>query len=487
VLRNDAELRYFSGEGMTVPQAALPDYQGSGGKNIRSLKRRWSLAEILCWLLLVVLCSVGVADAVVAHDARESAGSDPTLNFLGKYAVGVHEINRGGGFGGATAETELIKAVDKAAKSPQDRLRAAIVAGELQGRETALKRLDVLEQEDAGIAQDVQTARDLISGDAQPEGQPGEFQQRYGWFAKLAQSIERPAGDPVRAGVLHSAMFVLVAYIATIVALLGIVVIGLVLLVIGIVLLASKRLKLRFSPSLPPGDSIADRRTYLYGFVIYLGSIITLNLAIVLVSSMHVADSMVSVIRVAALGVFVLAFVAGLLFPLFRGQSAAEWRAALGLHLGRGFFREVGGGIVGYIAGLPALAAGVLLTALLVNLSGYKPSHPLEETLDKSVPILVLAFALASVWAPITEELMFRGALFAHLRERFGWWISAPVVALVFAIIHPQGWVALPVLGSIALVLAGIREWRGSIIGCMTAHALHNTTALVIAVLMLRG
>ena len=80
---------------------------------------------------------------------------------------------------------------------------------------------------------------------------------------------------------------------------------------------------------------------------------------------------------------------------------------------------------------------------------------------------------------------MFRGSLFAHLRERWGWWGSALLVSLVFAIIHPQGFAGIPVLASLALVFAAIREWRGSILGCMMAHAMNNTIVLLSVVLMI--
>jgi membrane protease YdiL (CAAX protease family) len=59
------------------------------------------------------------------------------------------------------------------------------------------------------------------------------------------------------------------------------------------------------------------------------------------------------------------------------------------------------------------------------------------------------------------------------------------VVSLVFAAIHPQGWVAIPVLGSIALILAALREYRGSLIAPMTAHALNNALAVLMMVLMM--
>ena len=36
--------------------------------------------------------------------------------------------------------------------------------------------------------------------------------------------------------------------------------------------------------------------------------------------------------------------------------------------------------------------------------------------------------------------------------------------------------VAIPPLAALAITFALMREWRGSIIGPMTAHALNNTT-----------
>jgi membrane protease YdiL (CAAX protease family) len=55
-------------------------------------------------------------------------------------------------------------------------------------------------------------------------------------------------------------------------------------------------------------------------------------------------------------------------------------------------------------------------------------------------------------------------------------------VSVIFAAIHPQGWVAIPVLGGIAMMLAGLREWRGSLIASMTAHAINNGVAVLMLV-----
>jgi hypothetical protein len=42
------------------------------------------------------------------------------------------------------------------------------------------------------------------------------------------------------------------------------------------------------------------------------------------------------------------------------------------------------------------------------------------------------------------------------------------------------------VLGTFAFASASIREWRSSLIGCMTAHALNNAVAVTMLVLVLR-
>jgi membrane protease YdiL (CAAX protease family) len=55
---------------------------------------------------------------------------------------------------------------------------------------------------------------------------------------------------------------------------------------------------------------------------------------------------------------------------------------------------------------------------------------------------------------------------------------AALLVALIFAVIHPQGLAAVPVLGALAVSFALIREWRGSLVGPMVAHALNNGTVL---------
>jgi membrane protease YdiL (CAAX protease family) len=132
------------------------------------------------------------------------------------------------------------------------------------------------------------------------------------------------------------------------------------------------------------------------------------------------------------------------------------------------------------------IVVGSLVTYLLVRFSGARVSSPVVQELRGDALHILGIYAVACIFAPIMEETMFRGALFHHLRQRWGWAVSAPIVALVFAMLHPQGWVAVPALGSIALVLAALREWRGSLIAPVAAHACNNFIVLTVTLMVLK-
>jgi len=99
---------------------------------------------------------------------------------------------------------------------------------------------------------------------------------------------------------------------------------------------------------------------------------------------------------------------------------------------------------------------------------------------------LILA-SMACLFAPLVEELAFRGLLFTHLRGRLGLTFATVCSAVIFAAIHPQGLAGIPALMAIAAVFAGIRAWRGSLIAPMVAHALHNGVLVVMLLLLFGG
>ena len=60
------------------------------------------------------------------------------------------------------------------------------------------------------------------------------------------------------------------------------------------------------------------------------------------------------------------------------------------------------------------------------------------------------------------------------------------MVSFLFALVHPQGWLAIPALMSLAFGFAVFREWRGSLLPCMVAHGVSNGLVMLLAVQLLR-
>ena len=124
---------------------------------------------------------------------------------------------------------------------------------------------------------------------------------------------------------------------------------------------------------------------------------------------------------------------------------------------------------------------------------GQSVSHPIQEYVaDADGSVFFWVALSACVAAPIVEETVFRGVLYRHLRDVTAHWritatvaFSAVVNAFIFAAIHPQGVMLIPVLGSLAVGFTLMREWRGSLYPSMIMHAIHNSlvTCLMFTIL----
>ena len=198
---------------------------------------------------------------------------------------------------------------------------------------------------------------------------------------------------------------------------------------------------------------------------------------------------------VVSLGLQVL-LAASILWPRIRGVSGAEWRRAMGWSRGQGFAREVGCGVLGYLAGLPLFLAGVVATLVLVAMwegarflvTGERqpaapPNNPVMDLVfSGNILLIVLLVFMATVWAPIVVDSVFGGAMYRHRRGRTGIVAAGLLTAVVFAFMHGYGPLFTPPLMALGFVFAVLREWRGSIIAPMTAHFLHNATVLAIVI-----
>jgi membrane protease YdiL (CAAX protease family) len=124
-----------------------------------------------------------------------------------------------------------------------------------------------------------------------------------------------------------------------------------------------------------------------------------------------------------------------------------------------------------------AAIGAYLLFALLYSSLIVVPEQ--EDIADGFGPIPV-QILLIVVAAPISEELCFRGMLFAGLREKLPRYGAALLSAVLFGGLHAlTGITAVPPLIAFGFVLALLYEKTGSVLPPIILHMLNNSVALL--------
>jgi membrane protease YdiL (CAAX protease family) len=100
-------------------------------------------------------------------------------------------------------------------------------------------------------------------------------------------------------------------------------------------------------------------------------------------------------------------------------------------------------------------------------------------------PFLLLL--LASVAAPIVEEVLFRGVFYNAAKMRLGVWPAIVLTGFVFGFVHPVGIAEMLAIGTLGGVFAWMAETRKSLAPSMFAHFLQNFTTTVLLLSVLSG
>ena len=132
------------------------------------------------------------------------------------------------------------------------------------------------------------------------------------------------------------------------------------------------------------------------------------------------------------------------------------------------------------IASVATLIA-IPIVSLITILAYFALGQPLENPqLDFLLPEGLSAFnALAMLFlagfaAPFGEELLFRGILYAMLRERWGIWIGVLVSSFLFGLIH--GNLAVGLTGFLLGILTAlVFEYSKSLWTAVLVHTLNNS------------
>ena len=436
------------------------------------LSPRYSRLGAALAVSVIIACVVFVVRMQATHRADEGAGVNPNrmLEMTSRYVVGVQELLHSAQQPDAELTKVVLQDMTKFSRSDEDALRLLILKGRLKNAWPADSELDAIAAKNAGLQEDVATLRLMKAMNGQvPDAAWKKLQQRHGWLAELAlaQTTDDKARQAVAQQGLGTAMVLICLGLLGMLAAAA----GLAVLIWGIVCWRGGKLRRTLVLRSP-----AEGGVLLEGFAIYLALFLFLPWLLRQMSVPHP--------RWAAYGPALIALIIGMMWPLLRGMQRAQWRESLGLHRGQGWWREMGAGVLGWVASLPLLVVGMIAASWIVKLTGEFPSHPIVDVFAGDGWAKFGAILLAVVWAPISEEIMFRGQLFPGLSAWLRWLPGVLLSAFVFAAVHPQGWAGVPAIMALACSFSFLRLWRQSLIAPMTAHALNNGIMCVVMLLL---
>jgi membrane protease YdiL (CAAX protease family) len=124
---------------------------------------------------------------------------------------------------------------------------------------------------------------------------------------------------------------------------------------------------------------------------------------------------------------------------------------------------------------------GFLLFSLIWGVAFHVGKEKTLEQLgaDVSTALLLLSAGLTCVMAPICEEMLFRGFIFAALRNWKGVWPAAVITGLLFGGVHAGSAPAIDLvpLAVLGFALCLLYRSTGSLYPCIAAHSLNNSLA----------
>lgn len=467
---------------------------------------------LLAWLLILAAVAFILYRYATASPELLQRYDLVTMRLQGRYLVGAAQLEEEylGSNKNAHAQIYVEARNNLNRGTYAQRLRFVVLAGELKGPDEALAQLQQIDQEyrehrGAPPPEDEETARildhlyALRSRDANPatslpDEEQEKLRQQLDWFGELALAPPNSDDPAAREAVLAPASRTVWTLLGVGVFMLGLGVVGLILLITLLVLYAVNRLH----GGLPPGSP--HHGIYAETFALYMLLFLGLSFGIRQVLDwLELERGALALSSLAALG-----SLAALAWPVLRGIPWRQVRQDIGWNADRRPALAPLLGAGAYAMALPMLVLGAVWFLLLTKLRDWlgwgpdefgpsnAPGHPIVFWVGRAgwwVWLEVL-FA-ASVVAPIVEETMFRGVLYGHLRAASSRFrpvlsvaLSAVVVSFLFAVIHPQGFLAVPLLMSLALAFTLMREWRGTLLPSMIAHGLNNAVATLLLFLM---
>ena len=460
--------------------------------------RYFGVATCISWLVILgitlfLFFNVLISQIMPAPRDQEISGAEVmNINMIGRMLIGQSKL-------APSTDNSLVQQFSQFNLGPiEQRYCYAIFVNELAGPEVAIEKIEQTDKAAADFGYestpDQIRLRDIISqlldqyqtgnldSSLLPKDDREFLSSKLGWCGSLALFPSGTPNQSERQKLMAQATTTFWMMVGVFLFAGGLLLCSLVSVATLLYLLLSGNIQTKMRTSRQRGS------IYLETFAIWISLFIILQLGIGIVGSMVTNPMILQILMPAVFfaSLFVLAW------PALRGIPFREVREDLGLYLGNPF-KEIAVGLVSYTALIPfVLCAGVVSVMLGILLSSMQETnefssstaggHPIQEEIASGDPTTwLIVFITACVAAPVVEETMFRGVLYRHLREStLGWrryqsiGFAALFNSLIFASIHPQVLVGIPLLTTLAIGFSLMRQWRGSLLASIVMHAINN-------------
>jgi uncharacterized protein len=125
-----------------------------------------------------------------------------------------------------------------------------------------------------------------------------------------------------------------------------------------------------------------------------------------------------------------------------------------------------------------ALGAGMFVLSLAIMSVLPRQETDMDKFLKVGLLVRVILALVATIGAPLQEEIVYRGVLYTALEKSLGMRWSIVIVSLLFGAVHVvqyrQSIATLVAVFLLSLVLTVLRAWTGKLLPCIATHLFFN-------------